>query len=61
MTGIPSPEDGPQGLTAREYAQVSGRPLPEILMEMRLGNLPYQWVNGERKIPYSYLYPTLYK
>ena len=46
MTGIPSPEDGPQGLTAREYAQVSGRPLPEILTEMRLGNLPYQWVNG---------------
>ena len=51
MTGIPSPEDGPQGLTAREYAQVSGRPLP--------GNLPYQWVNGERVLPFSSLYPDL--
>ena len=50
-----------KGLTAWELSCVTGRPLPEALRGMKNGSIPYEWVDGERKIPYSYLYPTLYK
>ncbi len=50
-----------EGLTAWEFSCVTGRPLPEVLRGMKNGSIPCKWVDGERKIPYSYLYPTLYK
>lgn len=44
-----------------EFSRVTGRPLPEVLHDMRDGSIPYEWIDGDRRIPFSYLYPTLYK
>lgn len=47
------------GLSPWEFACVSGRPLPDIQADMRNGKIPYEWIDGERRIPFSFLYPTL--
>ena len=55
------PLNGSPSMSAWEFSRVTGRPLPEVLHDMTDGSIPYEWIDGDRRIPFSYLYPTLYK
>ena len=55
------PLNGSPSMSAWELSCVTGRPLPEVLHDMRDGSIPYEWIDADRRIPFSYLYPTLYK
>lgn len=48
-------------VTAYELSQITGRPLPDILKDLRNSTIKYQWIDGNRKIPLSQFYPTLMK
>ena len=46
-------------LTAYELSCITGRPLPDILHDLRTGRIPYLYQDGERLISSKWLYPEL--
>lgn len=48
-------------VTAFELSQITGRSLPDVLKDLREHKIPYIWTEEGRGIPFSYLYPELYK
>ena len=46
-----------QYVSAYEWAYIAGRPLPDVLRDLKDGTILYQWMNGKREIPLSQFYP----
>jgi hypothetical protein len=46
-------------ITAYEFSLITGRPLPDVLKDLREGKIPYIWTDEGRMIPLSFLYPDL--
>lgn len=43
-------------VSAYELSCITGRPLPDILKDMKDDKLKYKWIDGTRQIPLSQLY-----
>lgn len=43
-------------VNAYELSCITGRPLPNILEDLRDNKLIYQWIDGTRQIPLSQFY-----
>lgn len=45
-------------VSAYELSCITGRPLPDILKDLRDDRLIYRWIDGTRQIPLSQIYKT---
>ena len=43
-------------VSAYELSCITGRPLPDILKDLRDNKLKYKWIGGTRQIPLSQFY-----